>query len=51
MLTIIFVCVMVALLVLVGVFAMMARSNKRRGQSGSPGNAGQPAHGRADGLD
>jgi hypothetical protein len=52
MLTVIFVGVMVALLVVGGVFALMAKSNKRRGQSGSPNTAaGEGTQGRASGLD
>ena len=52
MLTIIFVAIMVALLVVAGVFAMMAKSNKRRGQSGSANvAAGERTEGRASGLD
>ncbi len=51
MLTIIFVTIMVALLVGAGIFAMMAKNNKRRGQSGTPnGEPGRP-EGRAPGVD
>jgi hypothetical protein len=52
MLTIIFLSIMVALLVVIGIWAMMAKSNKRRGQSGSPtGGEGAGKQGRASGLD
>ncbi len=52
MLTIVFLGVIVALLALGGVFAMMARSNRRKGQSGSPdAAAGEGSRGRASGLD
>ena len=52
MLTFIFVGIMVALLVVGGVFALMAKSNKRRGQSGSPNAAAdESTRGRASGLD
>ncbi len=51
MLTIIFVAVMVALLVVGGVFAMMAKNNKRRGQSGTPSGERGGSRGRAPGVD
>jgi hypothetical protein len=56
MLTIGFIAVLFALLALVGVFALMAKDQKRRGQSGSQdtagsGTAGSGKQGRASGLD
>jgi hypothetical protein len=51
MLTIVFISIMVALLVLVGVFALLAKDKKRQGQSGSPDVAGNARQGRASGLD
>jgi hypothetical protein len=52
MLTIIFLCVLAALLALGFVFALMAKDNKRRGQSGSPNpETGGAKQGRAVGLD
>jgi|GEM_PF-3462089 len=52
MLTIIFVSIIVALLVVGGIFALMAKSNRRRGQSGSPGGGeGTGKESRAPGLD
>jgi hypothetical protein len=52
MLTIIFVTIMVALLVVIGIWTMMAKSNKRRGQSGDlTGGEGTGKQGRASGLD
>jgi flagellar basal body-associated protein FliL len=44
---IIFLAIFVPLLLLGGVFAMMAHSNSRRGQSGSPGTASIAKQGRA----
>jgi hypothetical protein len=52
MLTIIFVCVLAALLAIGFVFALMAKDNQRRGQSGSPNTQTDGAkQGRAGGLD
>jgi hypothetical protein len=51
MLTIGFIAIVIALLVMVGVFALMAKDNRRRGQSGSPGTASDAKQGRAAGLD
>jgi hypothetical protein len=52
MLTIIFLCVLAALLALGFVFALMAKDNNRRGQSGSPNPQTDGAkQGRAVGLD
>jgi hypothetical protein len=50
MLTIGYVAIVIALLVIVGVFALMAKDN-RRGQSGSPGTASDAKQGRATGPD
>jgi hypothetical protein len=51
MLTIGFITIVFALLAIVGVFALMAKDNKRRGQSGSRGTASDAKQGRATGLD
>jgi hypothetical protein len=51
MLTIGFVTIMVALLAVTGVFALMAKDNARRGQSGSRGTGSDVKQGRASGLD
>ncbi len=52
MITVIFVGIMVALLVVAGVFGLMAKDKKRKGQSGSPNAAsGRGKEGRASGLD
>lgn len=52
MLTLILVTVMVALLCVAGIFALMAKDNKRKGQSGSTGLGAKTAsEGRAPGLD
>ncbi len=51
MLTVIFVGIMVALLVVAGVFGLMAKDKKRQGKSGSPDAAGSGKEGRAPGLD
>jgi hypothetical protein len=51
MLTIGFITIVVVLLAIGGVFALMAKDNKRRGQSGSPGKSSQAKQGRATGLD
>jgi hypothetical protein len=51
MLTVAFVAIIFVLLALVGVFALMAKDQKRRGQSGSPSTAGSGKQGRAPGLD
>jgi hypothetical protein len=52
MLTIIILCVVAALLTIGFVFALMAKDNKRRGQSGSPNTQTDGAkQGRAAGLD
>jgi hypothetical protein len=50
MLTVGFLAIIFALLSLVGVFALMAKDQNRKGQSGSP-NAGGAKQGRASGLD
>ena len=49
----IIVCIAVAMLLLaiVGVFALLAKDNKRRGQSGSSHTASTVKQGRASGLD
>jgi hypothetical protein len=44
---IIFLAMAVPLLAVAGVFALMANSNQRRGQSGSPGTASIAKQGRA----
>jgi hypothetical protein len=51
MTVIIFLVIVVALLSVGGVFALMAKDNKRRGQSGLLGSASDAKHGRASGLD
>jgi len=51
MLTIGFIAIVFVLIAIVGVFALMAKDNKRRGQSGSADAAGNAKHGRATGLD
>ncbi|WP_433964744.1 hypothetical protein [Tunturiibacter gelidiferens] len=51
MLTIIFLAVIVALLALGGVFAFMAKDQKRKGQSGVAGTSAEATQGRASGLD
>jgi hypothetical protein len=51
MLTIGFVAIVIALLVIVGVFALMAKDNRRGRQSGSPGTASDAKQGRATGPD
>jgi hypothetical protein len=51
MLTIVFISIMVALLALVGVFALLAKDKRRQGQSGSPDVAGNAKQERASGLD
>jgi hypothetical protein len=51
MLTIGFITMVFVLLAIVGVFALMARDSKRRGQSGSRGSGGDAKQGRAAGLD
>jgi hypothetical protein len=51
MIVIIFLAIVVALLIVVGVFAWMQKDKKREGQSGSPGAASEAKQGRASGLD
>jgi flagellar basal body-associated protein FliL len=51
MIVIIFLAIMVALLIVVGVFAWMQKDKRREGQSGSPGTASDARQGRATGLD
>jgi hypothetical protein len=51
MLTIGFIAIVLALLAIIGVFALMAKDNIRRGQSGSRGTASSAKQGRAPGLD
>jgi hypothetical protein len=51
MLTIVFIAISFMLLGAGGVFAFMAKYNKRRGQSGSPGTSSDAKQGRAAGLD
>jgi hypothetical protein len=51
MLTIGFIAIIFALLALVGVFALIAKDDKRRRQSGSGGTRGDAKEGRATGLD
>jgi flagellar basal body-associated protein FliL len=51
MLTIICIAIVLALLAIVGVFAMMAKDSNRRGQSGSARAASTVKQGRASGLD
>jgi hypothetical protein len=50
MLTIAFVAMIVALLVVGGVIALMMRDQRRKGHSGEAGNAAPAAHGRASGF-
>jgi hypothetical protein len=47
----IFLAMFVPLLFIGGVFALLASSNSRRGQSGSPGTASMAKQGRADDED
>jgi hypothetical protein len=49
MLTVVFIAIIFLLLALVGVFALMAKDQKRRGQSGSQSAAGSGKEGRATG--
>jgi flagellar basal body-associated protein FliL len=49
MLTVAFIAIVLALLALVGVFALMAKDQNRRGQSGSQNAAGSAKQGRAAG--
>lgn len=51
MLTVGFVAIVFVLLALVGVFALMAKDQRRRGQSGTQNAAGSAKEGRAPGLD
>ena len=51
MLTVGFVTIIFTLLALVAVFALMAKDQKRRGQSGTRNAAGSAKEGRAPGLD
>jgi len=51
MLTIVFLAIIFALLAVGGVFAFMAKDQKRKGQNGSPGASSEGTHGRAPGLD
>jgi hypothetical protein len=51
MLTIGFIAIDLALLAIIGVFALMAKDNNRRGQSGSRGTASNAKQGRATGPD
>ena len=51
MLTIVFLAIIFVLLAVGGVFAFMAKDQRRKGQSGSPGTASEGTHGRAPGLD
>ncbi|HEX3969082.1 MAG TPA: hypothetical protein VHW70_14035 [Edaphobacter sp.] len=51
MLTIIFLGIIVALLIVVGVFGWMQKDKKREGQAGSGGTASNAKQGRAPGLD
>ena len=46
-----FLAIIVVLLALVGVFALMAKDQNRKSQSGSPNAAGSAKEGRASGLD
>jgi len=50
MLTIAFVAMIVALLVVVAVFALMAKDQKRKGQNGTVNTTGGASQGRASGL-
>jgi hypothetical protein len=49
MLTVAFIAIIFVLLALVGVFALMAKDQNRRGQSGSQSAAGSGQQGRAIG--
>jgi hypothetical protein len=51
MLTIGFIAIAFVLLSIVGVFALMAKDDQRRGQSGSKGSASDARQGRATGND
>jgi hypothetical protein len=51
MLTVGFIAIVFVLLALVGVFALMAKDQNRRRQSGSPNTSGTAKQGRAPGLD
>ena len=51
MLTVGFLAIIFVLLALVGVFALMAKDQKRKGQSGTPTSGGSVNQGRASGLD
>ncbi len=51
MLTIICIAVAMMLLAIIGVFSLMAKDNRRRGQSGSPHTASTVKQGRSSGLD
>jgi len=51
MLTVGFVAIIIVFLVLIGVFALMAKDQNRKGQSGSQDAAGNAKQGRAPGLD
>src|SRR5260370_39182441 len=51
MLTIGFIAIVLVLIAIVGVFALMAKDNKRRGQSGSADAAGHEKQGTAKGCD
>ena len=50
MLVIILLVIMVALLIVVGIYSLMAKDKKRMGQSGSRGTASNAKQGRAPGL-
>jgi len=49
MLTVAFIAIILALFALLGVFALMAKDQNRRGQSGSQNAAGSAKQGRAAG--
>jgi hypothetical protein len=51
MIVIIFLSIIVALLIVAGIFAYMAKDKRRMRQSGSPGTASDARQGRASGLD
>ena len=51
MLVIGFITIAFVLLAIGGVFALMAKDDKRKGQSGSPGTSSQAKQGRPAGLD
>ena len=51
MLTIGFLAIIFVLLALVGVFALMAKDQNRKGQSGAQNAGGSAKQGRASGLD